>query len=358
MQPDDDRCCTDCEGAGRVAQLPSMITRRLLTRSLFWIGSATSVPVAASGRPRHAGQSTSQPVPFESFLRSIRVEAISAGISASIVDTALALQAPNSHVLQLDRHQPEFTMTWSQYRSRVVSPGKQQGAENAYQSNKTLLTNIWQRYQVDPRVVIGIWGLESNFGSRIGTFNVVDSLATLAYDGRRASFFRSELMNALRILGAGDVTPGGMIGSYAGAMGQPQFMPSSYLRYAVDYAGDGRRDIWTNRADVFASIANYLARCGWVAGEPWGQPVSLTQPIDPASAGRQSMRTLAHWDQVGVRRANGGRFSRLDVEGALLLPDGAGGDAFMIYRNFNVIRRYNPSDFYALAVGLIGSNTA
>lgn len=335
-----------------------MTTRRSLTRGLLCLGAASSGPATGLARPTRVALSAVSSTSYGSFLRSVRSEAIGRGISASVLDVALALQAPNARVLELDRHQPEFTMTWSQYRARVVNAQKRHGAEAAFQDNRTLLTDIWQRYQVDPRVVVGIWGLESNFGSRIGTFNVIDSLATLAYDGRRASFFRSELMNALRILGNGDVTSAGMVGSYAGAMGQPQFMPSSYLRYAVDYSGSGRRDIWSNRADVFASIANYLARCGWVAGQPWGQPVSLTRPIDPADAGRQSMHALEYWDKMGVRRADGGHFSRQDVKGALLLPDGAGGDAFMIYNNFNVIRRYNPSDFYALAVGLIGSDAA
>ena len=275
-----------------------------------------------------------------------------------MLDVALALEAPNAHVLQLDRHQPEFMLTWKQYRSRVISPTREQNAAEAYRDNLPLLTDIWRRYRVDPRIVIGIWGLESNFGTRIGSFNVVDALVTLAYDGRRASFFRAELINALRILGHGDVMPEAMLGSYAGAMGQPQFMPSSYLRYAVDYRGTGHRNIWTDRADVFASIANYLAQCGWTAGEPWGQPVTLTRPVDPSAAGRQAVRPLASWTEAGVRRQDGARFSNVDVEGALLLPDGAGGDAFMVYSNFNVIRRYNPSDFYALAVGLIGNAAA
>ena len=295
---------------------------------------------------------------YAHFLDGVRVDARREGVPDSVLDEALALQEPNARVLQLDRHQPEFTLTWAQYRARVIPPQREEGAVHAYQTNLALLTRIWQRYRVDPRVVIGIWGLESNFGTRIGSFNVVDALATLSFDGRRAGFFRSELMASLRILGNGDVAPSGMLGSYAGAMGQPQFMPSSYLRYAVDETGSGRRDIWTSRADVFASISNYLARSGWVTGEPWGQPVTVTRPIDAAEAGRQSIRSLSHWDQLGIRRADGARFSRMDVAGALLLPDGSAGDAFMVYRNFNVIRRYNPSDFYALAVGLIGDAAA
>ena len=335
-----------------------MITRRTLTLA------GASAGISAAFGSGSAAARTRQPISsrrdgsYAGFLQQVRIEALQRGVPASVLDVALALEVPNAHVLQLDRHQPEFTLTWAQYRSRVISPAREQGAAGAYHDNLPLLTDIWRRYRVDPRVVIGIWGLESNFGTRIGSFNVVDSLATLAYDGRRAGFFRAELMNALRILGNGDVAPGSMLGSYAGAMGQPQFMPSSYLRYAVDYSGDGRRNIWTDRADVFASIANYLARCGWTAGEPWGQPVTLTRPIAPSLAGRQAARPLASWTEAGVRRQDGAPFSQGDVNGALLLPDGAGGDAFMVYSNFNVIRRYNPSDFYALAVGLIGNAAA
>ena len=335
-----------------------MTTRRVLTFAIASAGlSAVLGPESATARTRRP-TSSRRDGSYAGFLQQVRVEALQQGVPAAVLDAALALEVPNAHVLQLDRHQPEFTLTWAEYRSRVISPTREQGAAGAYHDNLTLLTDIWRRYRVDPRVVVGIWGLESNFGTRIGSFNVVDSLATLAYDGRRAAFFRAELMNALRILGNGDVAPGSMLGSYAGAMGQPQFMPSSYLRYAVDYSGDGRRNIWTDRADVFASIANYLARCGWTDGEPWGQPVTLTRPIAPSLAGRQTVRPLASWTEAGVRRQDGGRFSQGDVNGALLLPDGAGGDAFMVYSNFNVIRRYNPSDFYALAVGLIGNAAA
>ncbi len=332
-------------------------TRRAFTATLMSVVAGAVGGGVARGRARPTiaiGGSDG----YARFLEGVRAEARRKGVPDSVLDQALALQAPNARVLQLDRHQPEFTLTWAQYRARVISPQREQGAAQAYQANLALLTSIWQRYRVDPRAVIGIWGLESNFGTRIGSFNVVDALATLSFDGRRASFFRSELMASLRILGNGDVSPAGMLGSYAGAMGQPQFMPSSYLRYAVDETGDGRRDIWTSRADVFASISNYLASSGWVTGEPWGQPVRLTRSIDAAEAGRQSPRGLSHWDQLGIRRVDGARFSRMDVEGALLLPDGSAGDAFMVYRNFNVIRRYNPSDFYALAVGLIGDAAA
>ncbi len=335
-----------------------MITRRSLTTALLATGAMAGIGTGpASARPlslARPGDSRRYP----EFLAGVRADAVRLGIDDAILSEALSLQAPNAKVLQLDRHQPEFTLSWAQYRDRVIGAKRKSDAASAYQDNLAILTDLWRRTGVDPRAVIGIWGLESNFGTRIGSFGVVDALATLAYDGRRAAFFRAELMNALRILGRGQIAPPSMLGSYAGAMGQPQFMPSSYLRYAVAYQGGGQADIWTSRADSFASIANYLGKCGWVTGEPWGQPVSLTQPLDPSRAGRQTLRSLGEWESLGVRRIDGNRFSSPSVRGALLLPDGAGGDAFMVYANFNVIRRYNPSDFYALAVGLIGNAAA
>ena len=319
---------------------------------------------AASAAILHGSPSVARPVraptstSYASFLSEIRAQASVLGISASVLDDALSLDRPDVRVLDLDRHQPEFTLSWSAYRQRVLTTKRLDSAHAGYRQRLPLLTGIWQRYRVDPRIVVGIWGLESNFGQRIGTFGIVDALATLAFDGRRASFFRAELLNALRILQQHDVSVAGMLGSYAGAMGQPQFMPSSYLRYAVDYDGDGRRDIWTSEPDVFASISNYLARNGWLTGAPWGQEISVPPEFETAQTGRQVRRKLGTWMGMGVRRIDGGRFTREDVVGAILLPEGARGDAFMVYDNFDVIRRYNPSDFYSLAVGLLGSAAA
>ena len=182
---------------------------------------------------------------------------------------------------------------------------------------------------------------------------MIEALATLAWEGRRAGFFRSQLIAALKILDHGDVAASRMLGSYAGAMGQPQFMPDSYLRYAVDFDGTGRRDIWDNTADVLGSIANYLQSSGWRDGEPWGQPISVPANFS-AETGRDARRSLGDWQAIGVRREDGTGFSRTNPMGAVLLPDGPGGGAFMVYANFAAIRRYNPSDFYALAVGLLG----
>jgi len=293
---------------------------------------------------------------FSGFVARLRAEARRAGVSELTLDRALAGLRPNAKVLELDRHQPEFTMTWDRYRATRLSDQRIANGREAFRQSRPTLLAVASRFGVDPGVIVGIWGLESNYGGYTGGFGVVEALATLAWEGRRASFFRAELMSAFRILDHGDVTPQRMTGSYAGAMGQPQFMPSSYQRYAVDFDGDGRRDIWDSRADVLASIANYLSRSGWRAGEPWGQPVRVPPSLDVAWTGRENRRTLGEWMRMGVTRADGRPFSRGDVPAALVLPDGAGGEAFATYGNFNVIRRYNPSDYYALSVGLLGDS--
>ncbi len=293
---------------------------------------------------------------FAAFLAGVRADAIRAGLRPASVDAALSGLRPNPKVLDLLRHQPEFSLTWAQYKARVLPQSRLDAARKAYAENATLLARVIAAYPADAGVVMGIWGIESGFGAKTGTYGVVESLATLAYAGSRASYFRSELIAALRILDHGDIGPRTMTGSWAGAMGQPQFMPSSYLHYAVDADGDGKRDIWTNRADVFGSIANYLVKSGWRAGEPWGQ--KITVPPGFTAAGRDTRKPLGAWQAMGVRRIDGNNFTRSDVLGAVVMPDGAGGEAFMVYANFAAIRRYNPSDFYALAVGLLGNAVA
>jgi membrane-bound lytic murein transglycosylase B len=302
-----------------------------------------AIPLAA---PRAAGG-------FAGFVSNFRVEALRAGIRPEVFRAAFAGVAPVPKIIELDHHQPEFTLSWAQYRQRVIPESRQLAAAANRRRHGATLSAVTSRFGVEAGVVIGIWGLESGFGAKTGGFGVVEALATLAYDGRRAAYFRTELLNALRILNDGDIGARAMTGSWAGAMGQPQFMPSSYLRYAVDFDGDGRRDIWTSLPDVFGSVGNYLAKCGWRSGEPWGQQVRI--PANFAGSGdRDDYRTLGAWMAQGVRRIDGTRFSRADVRGALVLPDGPGGEAFMVYPNFHVIRRYNPSDYYALAVGLLG----
>jgi membrane-bound lytic murein transglycosylase B len=289
---------------------------------------------------------------FHEFLNGVRTEARKAGIRPATLDSAFAGVSPNQKVLDRDHHQPEFTLTWARYRALVITDKRIGDGRQAVAANRALFASVEQRYGVGPGVIAGIWGLESSFGTGTGDFRVVEALATLAWEGRRASFFRGELMAALKILDHGDVAPGGMTGSYAGAMGQPQFMPSSYLRYAVDFEGHGRRDIWKSKPDVLGSIANYLEQSGWRPGQTWGQPVTAPPGLDVQ--GRDVRKSLSEWARDGVRPVSGRWAATADVPAGLVAPDGAGGETFAVFGNFAAIRRYNPSDYYALAVGLIG----
>jgi len=323
-----------------------MLNRRtLLTR-------VAAASVLASGTAQAAGQS------FPDFLADVAAEAQRSGISAETVRRAFATIRPNDKVLELDRRQPEFTLTWEQYRDGRLSTQRIQRGQQVFAENQALLEAVWRRFQVSPRIVVAIWGLETNYGGFTGNFNVVEALATLAWEGRRSAFFRKELLTALRILQEGDVAPEQMRGSYAGAMGNPQFMPSSFERLAVDFDGDGRRDIWSSTADSLASIANYLARSGWRDDERWGREVLLPPGFDTSQAGRSNRRPLREWLHMGVRAADGTVLPPLEMETSILLPGEAGGQAFAVYKNFHVIRRYNPSDYYALVIGLLSDRIA
>ncbi|MDJ0389835.1 lytic murein transglycosylase [Roseomonas sp. E05] len=295
---------------------------------------------------------------FTDFLAGVAAEARRNGIADETVRRAFAIIRPNDKVLELDRRQPEFTLTWEQYRDGRLSQQRIQRGQQVFGENQALLDAVWRRYQVSPRIVVAIWGLETNYGGFTGNFNVIEALATLAWDGRRHEFFRKELLAALRILQEGDVAPEQMRGSYAGAMGNPQFMPSSFERLAVDFDGDGRRDIWSSTADSLASIANYLARSGWRDDERWGREVLLPPNFDPALAGRSTRRPLRDWLRLGVTAADGTTLPPLEMETSILLPGTPGGQAFAVYKNFHVIRRYNPSDYYALVIGLLSDRIA
>jgi membrane-bound lytic murein transglycosylase B len=334
----------DCGTARRRGRQSRMLRRTLL---------AAAVP-AALATPALIARARAAPTSFEAFLVSMRTEARRAGIAAATLDRAFAGLTPNQGVIDRDRHQPEFTLTWARYRALVISDQRIANGRAAWQANRALLARIEDRYGVSPGVIMGIWGLESSFGTELGGFHVVQALATLAWEGRRAAFFRTELLAALRILDHGDVSPARMTGSYAGAMGQPQFMPSAYLRYAVDFEGNGRRDIWTSTPDTLASIACYLADSGWRPGGSWGQKVTLPADFPTAESGRAIRKPVGEWLRRGVGSADGRRLAPPEADAALILPDGPGGEAFLAYGNFAAIRRYNPSDFYAIAVGLIG----
>lgn len=293
---------------------------------------------------------------FQAFLAGVRAEARRKGISAATLDRALSGLKPNPKVIELDRHQPEFTFTWQQYRTRIVSDTRIARGRELYRQHRAPIDAASDRYGVPAGILVGIWGLESNYGQSTGGFNVIEALATLAWDARRPAFFRSELMDALRILDSGDITPERMTGSYAGAMGQTQFMPDSFLKYAVPGRPGGKRDIWDDLDSVFASTANYLAREGWQRGLPWGEPITVPAGLGPYDIGRDHRRSVAEWVAAGVRTASGQAPAVAgQTQAAVLLPGGAAEQAyFAYYPSFLAIRRYNPSDFYCICVGLIG----
>ena len=328
------------------------------TRRLLLGGAAAATAAALSAQPfpsAHAQQGGG----FQSFLDGVRADARRAGVSAGTLSHAFAGLRPNERVIELDRRQVEGGLAWEDYRDRImVSPTRVANGQRNYAENLGLLRAIEARYRVSPRVIVAIWGVETNFGGNTGGFGVVEALATLAWEGRRATYFRGELLSALRILDAGHISPDRMKGSWAGAMGQPQFMPSNFERLAVDFDGDGRRDIWDNRADALASIAHYFQRSGWREGEPWGREALPPPGFDLDRADTETRRPLRDFARMGFRAVDGGPLPGWDIETAVVLPNRGAGQVFLGHHNLRVIRRYNSPVNYGLAVGLLSDRVA
>jgi membrane-bound lytic murein transglycosylase B len=291
---------------------------------------------------------------FQTWLDGLRRDAVSQGIRGETLDRALKGLTPIPRVIELDRKQPEFTLTFDQYLARVVPDARVQQGRAKMKENRELLAEVSKKYGVQPRFIVAFWGIESDFGRLDGGFSVVQSLATLAYDGRRANFFRAELIRALRIIDQGHITADTMKGSWAGAMGHFQFMPSTFESFAVDYDGDGKRDIWKNTKDAFASAANYLSKSGWKNDQTWGRPVMVPAGFDKAQAGLNVKKTLTEWSQLGIKSSNGGPLPIRDLSASLIFADGEkGGPAFLAYDNYRVTLKWNRSTFFAVAVGTL-----
>ena len=233
----------------------------------------------------------------------------------------------------------------------MLPPARVNRGKRLLRKHRALLTEIGDAYGVQPRFIVALWGIESDFGRVTGGFPVLDSLATLAFDGRRGEFFRGQLIEALRIVDDGHIQPDKMLGSWAGAMGQSQFMPSSFQQFAVDHDGDGRRDIWGTLPDVFASAANYLARAGWKHDHTWGRQVRLPEGFDHDLAGLGVKKPLNEWQALGVRRSNGDDLPTRPLPASLILPGGPGGPAFLTYPNYRVLLKWNRSHYFATTVG-------
>ncbi len=314
-----------------------MVSRRSVTLGLFASGFARAAAAA--------------PDPFDEWLDGVRRDALAQGIHAATLDQALSDLQPIPRVIELDRRQPETTLTFADYIDRVVTPQRREDVQAHFAANSALLGEIGARYGVAPRFIVALWGIETNFGRTTGGYPVIAALATLAFDGRRPDFFRHELMNALLIVDRQHIDPHRMLGSWAGAMGQSQFMPSSFLAYAVSYRGDGPPDIWNRREDVFASIANYLARAGWRANEAWGEEVELPQSVAPASA--TGPRPVSEWTALGFTRVDGSALAPTAGAADLVAPNGQTGPYFLAYDNYRVLLKWNNSSYFAIAVGFL-----
>lgn len=324
---------------------------------------AAEPPPAAVEAPRAASQTAVERPSFEDFLAGIRAEAISRGIAPATLDTALAGLAPEPVVVARDRAQPEATLSLDQYAAQRTTARTVTAGRAELRRHADVLARVEQSYGVPPAVVVAVWGLESNFGRFTGTYPTVRALATLAYDGRRP-LFRRELFDALAILDRGDVPVDRLKGSWAGAMGQPQFMPSSYRAHAVDFDGDGRADIWTSLPDVFGSMASYLVHGGWTPALRWGREVAIpsdalaridrTVPMrrEGCRAVRElsEPRPLADWHALGVTMPGGGRLPSADVDASLVR---GARRYFLVYRNYEALLSYNCSNAYAVSVGLL-----
>ena len=288
---------------------------------------------------------------FEQWLSEFRSEAQSRGISNATLDQALGNLQIRERVLELDRSQPEFVQTFTRYTNLRISAEQIARGQGLLQQHRELLSQVQRRYGVQPQYLVSFWALESNYGNATGGFSVVEALATLAFDPRRAAFFRQELFTALEIIDAGHITAARMTGSWAGAMGQLQFMPSTFASYAVDGDGDGHIDIWNSLPDVFYSAANFLSSSGWRGDERWGREVLLPANFDFSLSGTEVRKSVNDWRALGIRQVDGSPLPVADLPGSIVIPAGVEGPAFLTYNNFRTTMVWNRSIFYALAVG-------
>lgn len=288
---------------------------------------------------------------FDDWVAELRAEARQLGIREDTLLALDSLEAPLEKVLEYDNSQPEFVQTFTRYIDLRVTDQQVARGQALLDEHAELLAEVQRKYNVQPHYLAAFWAIESNFGRNTGGFSVLQALATLAYDPRRAEFFRNQLLTALQIIDAGHISSQDMTGSWAGAMGQLQFMPNIFQSYGVDGDGDGRIDIWNSLPDIFHSAANFLNKSGWRGDERWGREVLLPDDFDFSLSGVRQARSLQEWARLGVRRVNGAELPQADMDAAIIIPAGADGPAFLAYANYRATLAYNPSTFYALTVG-------
>ena len=290
---------------------------------------------------------------WQQHLQGLRMDALDAGIRPEVIDQAFQhMHAPRKTVKRLAANQPEKRLTFQQYRASRIDPYRILLGQRAFKKRRKVFETIGQRYQVDPCMIVALWGIETSYGRYMGSFPVIASLATLSYNSKRRAFFRHELMAALHILNEGHITTDRFVGEWAGGSGHPQFLPSSWRHYAQDFDGDGRRDIWRNKNDAFASIANYLHQNGWQPHQPWGTEVMVPPTLRTQKNGLKDWRTVATWQRLGVKpQPHQPPFPTATTKAALVVMDG--GMAFLVYPNFKTIMTYNRSTYYAASVGYL-----
>jgi membrane-bound lytic murein transglycosylase B len=292
---------------------------------------------------------------FVAFIETLWPIAKANGISRDLFDRAFAgITEPDPDVLKLAKNQPEFTSTTGDYLAKAVTPIRIDTGQKMLAANAKLLAAIESKYGVSRYALLGIWGMESNFGKDLGSMKVMRSLATLMYAGRKKQYAREQFVAALKILKKGVRAPENFTGSWAAAMGHTQFIPTSYLSYAVDWTGDGSKDIWGSKEDALASTANYLAKSGWKIDRPWGWEVALPKGFSAALIGRAKWRSVAEWEKLGLTRKDGSKFGSANASAFVMVPQGLGGPVFLVTQNFMAIMDYNLSHSYAVAVGHLG----
>ncbi len=296
---------------------------------------------------------TAQAADFETCKGTWQEQAREAGLSPRIIDQVIPALQAQPRVLELDRKQPEFTSSFGSYIGRRLTDSRIDKGKILLEEHAELLRELTRRYGIPGRMLVAFWGLETNYGGYLGNTPTLDALATLGCDPRRSRYFSAELITALGLIEEHDLEPARMRGSWAGAMGQTQFMPSNYRRYGIDGDNDGQVDLWNSVPDALHSAANFLHQLGWEAGLRWGREVRLPPGFDYRMAGLKQMRPLQEWADLGLRHGHGGPLPVADIDAALLVPAGHQGPAFLVYGNFRIIMRWNNSEFYALSVGLL-----
>lgn len=291
---------------------------------------------------------------FSRWLEQFRIESVDSGISQKTINLAFVdIKGPDPKVIELDRKQPEFVQTLEQYLKARISHKRIRTGREMMAKYPTWLGRVEHKYGVQSSIIVALWGIESSYGEYTGSFSTIRSLATLAFDGRRSSYFRKELLVALRLIDDGAIPIKRMRGSWAGAMGQCQFMPTSFRLYAVDADSSGSINLWASVPDVLGSTAHYLAKAGWKKGQTWGQEVELPEDFDGSQVGLQTKLPLTRWQALGVRRADGLSLPKRDLEASLIMPDGPAGSAYLVFDNFRVIMSWNKSQLFALTVGIL-----